>query len=136
MKTSVFQVSSMLVLFVLAGILGCSPEPTNINPPSGPVETQVCFSPTPPQFTGVTGETCGWYVNLTLDERTYPHFYTYENCFDLPYEDIDFFAGDVVTVEVRPDWHAGLAAYWCDAAFPLPPLDSLGIMYGTFTVTE
>ncbi len=136
MKTSVFPLSFGLVLAVLTGLAGCSPKLTNIDPPSGPVETQVCFSPTPPQFTGVTGETCGWYVDLTLDDITYAHFYIYENCFDLPYEGIDFFPGDVVTIEVRPDWLAGLTAYWCDAFFPGPPLDSLGIMYGTFTVTE
>ncbi len=136
-KTSPYPPSSLLLAVLLAGICGCSPEPTEIDPPSGPVGTQVCFNPTPPRFVGVTGETCGWYVVLTSHsgyDTAFDRFYTYENCFELPSG--EFFAGDVVTVEVHPDWYAGLAAYWCDAAFPQPPLDGLGVLYGTFLVTE
>ena len=137
MKTSLQSSFALLLLVLCLGICGCSPEPTNIDPPSGPAGTQVCFNPTPPRFVGVTGGTCGWYVVLASHsgyDTAFHRFYAYENCFEMTPD--EFSAGDVVTVEVHPDWYAGLFAYWCDAAFPQPPLDRLGVLHGTFIVTE
>lgn len=125
------------VLLFALGLLGCT---TNITPPSGPVGTEVCFSPAPFTWFGTDGGMeyelflCPWHVTLTLHrDGSYLHYIpTDGQCFNIPasteYPTPSVVsAGDEFTVEVY-----GAMGFACEPWFQ----GSLLSLYGHFVVTE
>ena len=139
------------LLLCLVALSGCSPGPTSIDPPSGPVGTEVCFDPAPPLFETYLGETCGWFVRVGMDPAV-PALYDYvgyvrDNCFEIPswlqivepfppfdFWDHDVSPGDVLKIYVAPDWGALLFGY-CRQPLGIQVMN-IGARVGTFTVTE
>ena len=116
------------VVLILAGLAGCT---TDIDPASGPVETEVCFHPAPPTSWD-TGGACGWFVELQLDGTTMSYDYTDDRCFTIPSQ---FSPGDELLVEVTGDWSQ--PGFKCGFyKLEVPGLVYLYQYYGTFLVTE
>ena len=118
-----------LWILIMAGLAGCT---TDISPPSGPVETEVCFDPAPPTGFNDFLRSCGWFIELQLDGTTQSWDYTYDQCFTIP---STFSPGDDIFVEVTGDW----GSTWIKCGFDkleIPGLLYLYQYYGTFLVTE
>ena len=115
-------------ILILLGLAGCT---TDVSPPSGPVETEVCFHPAPPTSWD-SGGTCGWFIELQLDETTLSYDYTYDRCFTIPSR---FSPGDEILVEVTGDWSQ--PGFKCELyKLEVPSLLYLYQYHGTFLVTE
>ena len=120
------------LILIVAGLIGCT---TNIPPPSGPSETEVCFDPAPPTGFGGGGlfDRCGWFIELQVDGDTRWSRYTENQCFTIP--SLTFFPEEEISVEVTGDW--GQIGFKCGfQKVELPELLSLYQYYGTFLVTE
>lgn len=117
-------------LLTAIALVGCT---TNITPPSGPVDTEVCFDPAP--ITGTqdnpVGEPlpCGWWVYFHSGDTVVAD-YTFETCVDIPPE---FSPGDEIFIRINGDWGGIKCAYDWFASVPWVPGFTL---FGDFVVTD
>jgi hypothetical protein len=115
------------IILLVSGLTGCT---TNIEPPSGPAETEACFYPAPPTSWD-SGGSCGWFIELQSGERI-AYQYTDTPCFTIPAE---FSPGDELIVEVTGDW--GEPGFKCGfLKREVPYLVYFYQFFGTFLVTE
>jgi hypothetical protein len=125
-----------LILFA-TGSVGCT---TDIAPPSGPAETEICFNPTPAtlyriQYDGEGVEEvidCGWWVDFRSADEVVS-IYSLESCVRIPQE---FLPGDDLSITVTGDTGYGFfKCQWIDFFKGFPGVPGWKLT-GHFKVTD
>ena len=133
MKTRTMRRSWILGLILFAaGSVSCT---TDITPPSGSVETEICFDPTPITLYKTDGYEiydCGWWVVFRSNDDVV-NTYSRESCVNIPAE---FFPGDELLITITGDTGYGFfKCQWIDF-FELVPGFPGWKLTGSFIVTE
>ncbi len=119
-------------LLLAVGLVGCT---VNVTPPSGPVDTELCFDPMPRTLyqRGSSGPiNCGWWIDFESPGKEV-HDYIYDNCVTLP---SDFSAGDEVSITITGDTAQDyFKCHWINYFEALPWVPEFK-SYGSFQVTE